>query len=109
MYYIYTAVLGFGILRRSTSCIHAVVRAVLTPQGGTEVLALMYRDVLYAGFAGVKTGHKKYPIFGSTLYCFKWNGHVIIFFQGKHKKNHPYCSVLSGSVCHNPYLYPISL
>jgi hypothetical protein len=26
--FIYTAVLGFGILRRSTSCIHAVVRAV---------------------------------------------------------------------------------
>ena len=29
MYSIYTAVLGSGILLRSTSCIHAVVRAVL--------------------------------------------------------------------------------
>ncbi len=29
MYFIHTAVLGSGILLRSTSCIHAVVRAVL--------------------------------------------------------------------------------
>jgi len=33
-------VLGFGFLRCSISCIHAVIRAVLTPQGGTKVLAL---------------------------------------------------------------------
>jgi len=35
MYYIYIPVLGFGILRRSNSCIHAVVRS--------DFLALMYR------------------------------------------------------------------
>ena len=29
MYDLYTPALGFGFLRRSTSCIHAVVRAVL--------------------------------------------------------------------------------
>jgi len=29
-------------------------------------LALMYRDVLYAGFAGAKTGRENYSIFAST-------------------------------------------
>ena len=28
----------------------------------------MYRDVLYAGFAGVKTGHEKITIFNGTHY-----------------------------------------
>jgi len=30
-------------------------------------LALMYRDVLYAGFAGAKTGHEKITIFNDAL------------------------------------------
>ena len=55
MYYTYTAVLGFGFLRHSISCIFAVVRA--------RFLTLMYKDVQYAGFAGAKTGHKKITIF----------------------------------------------
>jgi hypothetical protein len=59
--FIYTAVLGFGILRRSTSCIHAVVRTII------DILVLMYRDVLYAGFAGAKTGHRKITIFRNIL------------------------------------------
>ena len=53
-----------------SSCIilyTAVLRAALTPQGGTEVLTLMYKDVLYAGFAGAKTGHEKITIFRGTL------------------------------------------
>jgi zinc protease len=60
MYGLYTPVLGFGFLRRSISCVHAVVRA--------DLFALMYKDVLYVGFAGAKTGHEKITIFKGALF-----------------------------------------
>ncbi len=51
MYVLYTAVLGFGFLRRSTFCIHAVVHAVYP--------CTYVQDDRYAGFAGAKAGHVK--------------------------------------------------
>jgi len=57
--YIYTPVLGSGFLLRTTSCIHAVVRAALP--------CSYVQDVRYAGFAGAKTGHNKNSIYGITL------------------------------------------
>ncbi len=59
MYFLYIAVLGSGILLRSTSCIHAVVRV--------GFLALIAMDGMYAGFAGAKACHKKITIFKGTL------------------------------------------
>lgn len=47
MYYIYIAVLGLGFLRRSNSCIRAVVRAALTPQGGTEVRCYHKKNTIF--------------------------------------------------------------
>ena len=52
---IYTAVLGFGLLRRSTSCIHAVVHV-------TRFYSYV-QDVLYAGFAGAKNRPQKHHYF----------------------------------------------
>jgi hypothetical protein len=48
MYVLYIPVLGFGVLRRSTACLHAGVRAVLP------------------------CSHEKITIFGSALKYFCW-------------------------------------
>jgi hypothetical protein len=64
MYYPYTAVLGFGFLRRSTFCIHAVVRAVLP---GRRTACTYCQDGMYAVFAGAKNSHEKITIFRDAL------------------------------------------